>query len=80
MRSNNLASGLHTDASHVAAGEVCDTPPVAGKAMGLPGGRGSPIEGGVLVTVVRLRARPEPGDRQPPHRPASQRRCPHRLE
>jgi hypothetical protein len=26
MRSNNLASGLRTDALHVAAGKVCDTP------------------------------------------------------
>src|SRR4029450_12961901 len=39
-------------------GKVCPQL-VAGKVMGLPGGRGSPIEC-VTVTVVRPRARPEP--------------------
>jgi len=43
MRSNNLASGLRTDALHVAAGKVCDTPRRR-QGDGLPGGRGSPIE------------------------------------
>jgi hypothetical protein len=41
MRSNNLASGLRTDALHVAEGKVCDTP--RRKAMELPGGHGSAI-------------------------------------
>jgi hypothetical protein len=53
MRSNSLlGSALRRNA--VAAGKVCQQP-VADKAMGLPGGRGSPIES-MTETVVRLRA------------------------
>src|SRR5918993_5510189 len=54
MRSNDPARPAYgQDAA--AAGRVGDQP-AAGKVMGLPGGRGSPIECGVLVSVVRPRA------------------------
>ena len=43
MRSNNFPPGPAHGQDAVAAGKVCHQP-VAGKAMGLPGGRGSPIE------------------------------------
>jgi hypothetical protein len=42
MRSNNPPASAHRRDA-VAAGKLCHQP-VADKAMGLPGGRGSPIE------------------------------------
>jgi hypothetical protein len=58
MRSYSPPGSAHGRAAG-AAGKVGQQP-LACKMMGLPGGRGSPIEGGVLVTVVRLRAQAEP--------------------
>jgi hypothetical protein len=79
MRSKVPAQPAHgQDAA--AAGRVGDQL-VAGKVMGLPGGRGSPIECGVLVTVVRLRAQAASGGRLVwrPARPARPRAPEQRL-